>query len=368
MPKSTPNAPIKKILVIGNQLLGDTLATYTLLYSIFAHSKHSFEWHLLSSPYTASLYQNLGFFSHTFFYDNKAHYKKKKLNPLKKLFLYIKLYRQLHSQHYHLALILPGGFGFALLCFLLKIPHRIGHDTDYRKSLLTHSHPLDPHISNEANYLNLLKLIPKVKFFSDSKHPIPIQTYTLKCQKPHLKSLPQKNYYIVAACASEDNKIWSPKHFIALCRLIFAASNSTLIPVCLGIDAERPYLDEIAKHCQGLNLAGCLSLTESAFLIKKSRFYVGLDTGLAHIAGNLQKKSFILYGPSNFILSQPSSIPKNHKDTLIHPIYRSHPHIPPHHRKKKRYRHAIDINLITPAEVFKVICDSNILNSLSRKE
>ena len=184
----------------------------------------------------------------------------------------------------------------------------------------------------------------------------------------------------MAASASEINKIWQPNNFSKLCKLITDFSKkknrSPLIPVFLGIKAERSYLERITKNCGALNLAGLLHLDESAFLVRDALFCLGLDTGIVHVASNLQTKTFVIYGPSNFILSEPMSAdsvnakvktkvnPKANLQSkkLFYPIYHDHPHIAPHQRKQKRYRKILDINLITPAEVLNVIKISHVLD------
>ena len=64
---------------------------------------------------------------------------------------------------------------------------------------------------------------------------------------------------------------------------------------------ELSYVDQIAQLLPPgtVNLAGKLSLAESAFIISKARTYVGPDTALTHVAAALGVPTIALFGPSN---------------------------------------------------------------------
>jgi heptosyltransferase-3 len=48
-----------------------------------------------------------------------------------------------------------------------------------------------------------------------------------------------------------------------------------------------------------VNMAGKLSLAESAFLISRAKYFVGPDTALTHMAAALGTPTVALFGPSN---------------------------------------------------------------------
>jgi heptosyltransferase-3 len=48
-----------------------------------------------------------------------------------------------------------------------------------------------------------------------------------------------------------------------------------------------------------VNMAGKLSLAESAFLISRAKYYVGPDTAVTHMAAALGTPTVALFGPSN---------------------------------------------------------------------
>lgn len=67
-----------------------------------------------------------------------------------------------------------------------------------------------------------------------------------------------------------------------------------------GPDAdERAYAADIAKAVPTLNLAGELSLAETAELIRDAKLFVGPDTAVTHIAAAVGAPTIALFGPSN---------------------------------------------------------------------
>jgi len=65
--------------------------------------------------------------------------------------------------------------------------------------------------------------------------------------------------------------------------------------------AEMDYVDQIARRLPGgvVNLAGTLSLAETAELIRRARLYIGPDTVVTHIAAATGAPTIALFGPSN---------------------------------------------------------------------
>ena len=61
-----------------------------------------------------------------------------------------------------------------------------------------------------------------------------------------------------------------------------------------------------------VNMAGKLSLAESAYLIGRAKVYVGPDTALTHVAAALGTPTIALFGPSNPVKWGPW--PKNFEE------------------------------------------------------
>ena len=95
-------------------------------------------------------------------------------------------------------------------------------------------------------------------------------------------------------------KMWPQAAWIALATWLRARGLGVVFTG--GIEAdELAYVASIARHLPVgvLNLAGSLSLGETAELIRRAHLYVGPDTAVTHIAAATGTPTIALFGPSN---------------------------------------------------------------------
>lgn len=118
------------------------------------------------------------------------------------------------------------------------------------------------------------------------------------CRSPLAATPPRANgsqTVAIAPGARSPIKLWRTDHWIALCRHLLAADCSIML---LGDAHDRALCDAIE---QGLpdgalaNRAGEMSLSETTDAIAGSTLFVGLDTGLAHIAAAAGTASVVLF-------------------------------------------------------------------------
>ncbi|MDD5175929.1 MAG: glycosyltransferase family 9 protein [Sterolibacterium sp.] len=95
-------------------------------------------------------------------------------------------------------------------------------------------------------------------------------------------------------------KMWTTAAWIALAQGLRAHGLGVVFTGSAEA-SETAYVDEIARALPGraLNLAGTLSLGETAELIRRARLYVGPDTAVTHIAAATGIPTIALFGPSN---------------------------------------------------------------------
>jgi len=95
-------------------------------------------------------------------------------------------------------------------------------------------------------------------------------------------------------------KMWHQDGWIALARWL---ENNGVRVVLTGSSApdELAYVEGIFSSMPSttVNMAGKLSLAESAFLISRAKYFVGPDTALTHMAAALGTSTVALFGPSN---------------------------------------------------------------------
>lgn len=115
-----------------------------------------------------------------------------------------------------------------------------------------------------------------------------------------------RRYAVLHPCPKFNYKRWTPEGWSALARWLMARGLGVVLTG--GPDAaEREYVDGIVRaigddghHDSGvLNVAGRLSLGETAELIRRAALFVGPDTAVTHIAAATGAPTLALFGPSN---------------------------------------------------------------------
>jgi heptosyltransferase-3 len=113
-----------------------------------------------------------------------------------------------------------------------------------------------------------------------------------------LAALNGKNYAVLHPSPKFAYKMWRQDGWIELAQWLIDQGLSVVLTG--GPDAdERAYAADIAKNVNVLNLAGELSLAETAELITNAKLFVGPDTAVTHIAAAVGAPTIALFGPSN---------------------------------------------------------------------
>lgn len=106
--------------------------------------------------------------------------------------------------------------------------------------------------------------------------------------------LPKEPFVALAPSAAFPLKRWPLSHWHALIALF----PNTRFAILGG--PEDGFLDELARVPRVTNLAGKLSLMESAQVIARAEALVSNDTGLMHVAEQIGKPCLALMGPAPF--------------------------------------------------------------------
>lgn len=112
---------------------------------------------------------------------------------------------------------------------------------------------------------------------------------------------------VVHPFASSDYKVIGQQFWR---RVIAALIDRQVHVVITGgpSEAEVRYCQDLAVDCpvQNLtNLCGKLSILETAEIIRRANFFVGNDTALSHISAGIGKRTFCVFGPTNFLKWAP---------------------------------------------------------------
>ena len=109
------------------------------------------------------------------------------------------------------------------------------------------------------------------------------------------------NYFVIFPGGNWKPKIWSSENYNALMKNILTNNKNIKFILVGSALEEKIYYNQITKNIDRkyiLNLFGS-SLTQTAAYMKKSKIFIGNDSGLSHIAAASNLKSIVLFGPTN---------------------------------------------------------------------
>lgn len=114
---------------------------------------------------------------------------------------------------------------------------------------------------------------------------------------------PQKPYVVIQPAAVFETKEWLADRFAAVADFIVTRGFQVVLT---GSSLERPRLERVQSHAQtALAILSELDIRELISVIAGAVFYLGNDSGPAHLAAALKKPSVILFGSSNSVAWGP---------------------------------------------------------------
>ena len=108
-------------------------------------------------------------------------------------------------------------------------------------------------------------------------------------------------YFVIFPGGNWLPKIWSIKNYNLLLLKILSQNTNIKFIIVGSKSEEKIYLSELSKNIDSayiVNLFGA-SLTQTAAYMKRSKLFIGNDSGLTHMASAAKLKSIVLFGPTN---------------------------------------------------------------------
>ncbi|MEW5993145.1 MAG: lipopolysaccharide heptosyltransferase II [Candidatus Zixiibacteriota bacterium] len=209
------------------------------------------------------------------------------------------------SGEYDIGYILPPSFGSAAAFKLAGVKERIGYIADGRRLLL--SRPLAPPtpLNSEHRselYFNLLRRGAGVELEYTRPKLFLNDDDTLRARDilARFGVSPGDPYAVLAFRAVAESRRWGTENYTELTKALVARHD--LKVVLIGSEADRPEGDRIAAAAdsgQAVNLAGKTGLRVSAAVLAGARFFVGNDSGPAHLAAAVGIPIIVLSGADN---------------------------------------------------------------------
>jgi heptosyltransferase-2 len=225
----------------------------------------------------------------------------------------VKIKDLISTGNFDIGYILPPSFGSAAAFKLAGVKERIGYITDGRRLLL--SRPLAlPTPLNSAHrselYFNLLRRGAGVEL-EFTRPKLFLNDEDIRHSTQTLSSFgigKDDKYAAIAFRAVAESRRWGTENYIGLAKSI--VSRYSLKVVLIGSAEDMPEGDKIATSAGAkdvANLAGKTTLRETAAILSNARFFVGNDSGPAHLAAAVGIPLIVLSGADDPKSTSPVS-------------------------------------------------------------
>lgn len=217
------------------------------------------------------------------------------------------LYCILHYKKYDKVFLNHFSFSKSHVSFAVLLSNSVYTNCISTKSLPKSVRIIEP-VTNTHDALQNVFLLDQTVKLVDLNF-----TINYKPQQSNQFGLPAK--YLAIQVSSANNKApyknWSLNNWLQLFKHLQITLPDTQL-VVLGDDSERP-LNKQLKDAGVISLIGKTKLSDVMDIIYHSQFYIGLDSGLMHMAVALNKPTFTLWGATSPVLYGYEWLGKNHK-------------------------------------------------------
>jgi len=305
---------MKRILVVELAYIGDTLLTTPFLRglkSLYPKSEIAF----LGVPESLEVLQSNPHLSQRIAYDKRKGWGETR-----------RILSVLREKEFPCVFILHRSFASALVCWLARIPIRIGYATEGREVFLTSSFPYDARLHRAINHLRLLEYHRAGSSPATTPVSIPYSSYRLSSfwyttpqslalelpvssdfgEQVQAKFLPDAGDYLVLNPAgSWETKRWLAEGFAKVGNYFYEKRGWT--PVIIGGREDTSVSDAVgsALRVPFVNLTGRTELMELAAVLQRARGFLTNDSGPMHMGVAVGVPTVALFGPTDPSLTGP---------------------------------------------------------------
>ena len=216
----------------------------------------------------------------------------------------VKFARGLNKYQFDVGIVFPNSFGSAFLLSLTGAKFRLGYNTDGRDIFLTH-----PIVTTALLKKSQYRVEYYFKIFSPLRMDIPDSVFSpvvrqegdLSTREALLNmGLDEDEEFITLhPGTSKVERSWHVERFGILCQKLFKADGKKL--VLLGTKSEENMLNRIKDYCppDRIKVTPPMNLRVLAGVLKKSRLFIGNDSGMMHLAAMVGTPVVGIFGPGN---------------------------------------------------------------------
>jgi len=225
----------------------------------------------------------------------------------------VKIKDLISTGNFDIGYTLPPSFGAAAAFKLAGVKVRIGYIADGRRLLLSRPLALPAPLNSVHRselYFNLLRRGAGVELdFTRPKLFLNDEDMQRGMQALSSFGISEDDKYAtVAFKAVAESRRWGTENYIGLVKAI--VSRHSLKVVLIGVAEDGPDGDKIATSAgakEVANLAGKTTLREAAAILSNARFFVGNDSGPAHLAAAVGIPLIVLSGADDPKSTSPVS-------------------------------------------------------------
>lgn len=289
-----------KILVRATNWVGDAVMSIPALAALRQRFPQA-EIVLLARPTVAGLYRGQGLADRVLLFDHTGRHRG--LRGVERLA------RELHEEHFPIAVLLQNAFQAAWLAWRAGIPERIGYARDLRSWLLTKAVPvprpgeIPPH--ERFYYLELLRRagligdLPQTDEIRLRVAPEAVERAREKLRAAGAHDDSRVRVALAPGAAYGSAKCWPVERYAQLADRLIAEFAADVI--LFGAPAERAVAERIAAAMrrQAIMLAGQTQTDELPALLAACQLFIGNDSGAMHVAAAAGLPVVAIFGPTD---------------------------------------------------------------------
>jgi heptosyltransferase-2 len=217
------------------------------------------------------------------------------------------LARELKSNGYTRAFILPHSFKSALVPWLARIPRRIGYAGEARSPLLTDARRLDRNAMPRLVDRFVALAVPEGQLVPTPPAPVLVPNTANANEAMRALGLATRRPIAILCPGAEFGpaKRWPTEHFVLLARRLLDAGYAVWL---LGSANDQPAAAPIASAVPAArDLTGRTDLGTAIDLLSLATIVVSNDSGLMHAAAAVARPLVALFGSSSPLYTPPLS-------------------------------------------------------------
>jgi heptosyltransferase II len=218
--------------------------------------------------------------------------------------------RNLKKFNFDVGVVFPNSFGSAFLLSLTGVKYRLGYDTEGRDILLTHPVSTTPYLKKAQYRVEYyFKILSALKLDSPDRDFAPLisQEGDISVREVLLDmGLDEgEEFLTLHPGTSKVERGWHAERFGFLCQKLIKEEGKRV--VLLGTEKEAELLGRIKKSSQSemIKIIPPVNLRVLAEFLRKSRLFIGNDSGMMHLAAMVGVPILGIFGPGSPETSGP---------------------------------------------------------------